>query len=130
MPRKTYGRKRYRRTWTRRAGPTVTASLTAEIAFPFGKFSMPALQLGSPAMLSIQQPQTAVATFELPDKLIADGIRAVVELIAAYPKQAGIAAVASGLFLLYPKETCIVLAALGLLYLLGNTSQQVRRYGL
>jgi DNA-binding HxlR family transcriptional regulator len=51
------------------------------------------------------------------------------EFIAANPKQAGIAAIVSGLFLLYPKETSIALGALGLLYLLG-ASQQVRGYGL
>jgi hypothetical protein len=130
MRNKTYDPKRYRRPWKRRAGPTVTASVTAELAFPFCKLSMAALELGMPAPLSIPQPQTGVARLELPDKLIADGVRAVVELVARYPKQAGIAAVVSGLFLLYPRETSIALAAFGLLYLLGNTGQQVPGYGL
>ena len=128
MVRKTYGQQRYRKTWTRRARPTVTASLNAEVSFPLGKFSMPVLQWNSAATLPAPQSQPQAPSFELPDKLIADGVRLVVELIAAYPKQAGIAAVVSGLFLLYPRETVMALAGFGLLYLLSNTGQQMRGY--
>jgi hypothetical protein len=117
----------YRRKRVRPTRPAVTASLSAGVSFPFGEFSLPALQFNSAATLPVPQAQSQpVIEFQPSDKFIADCVRAAGEMIARYPRETGIALTVGGLFVLCPKETSMVLGIAGLLYLLRNSWAQGR----
>ena len=116
----------YRRNRVRRPRPAVTASLSAGVSFPFGEFSVPALQFSSAAAVPAAQAQSQpTIEFRPSDQFIADCVRAAVELMTKYPRETGIAVIVGGLSLLYPKEMSMVLGIAGLLYM-GNAGPQGR----
>ena len=84
----------------RRPRPAVTASISAGASFPFGDFSLPPVRFGVPAMPATQaQPEPGIQ-FAPPDKLLADSVRVVIDLVARYPKETGMVLVVGGLLLL------------------------------
>ena len=83
----------------RRTRPAVTAYISAGASFPFGDFSLPPVRFGVPAMPATQaQPEPGIQFAS--DKLLADSVRVVIDLVARYPKETGIVLVVGGLLLL------------------------------
>ena len=84
----------------RRPRPAVTASISAGASFPFGDFSLPPVRIGVSAMPATQAQLEPSIQFSPSDKLLADSVRVVIDLVARYPKETGMVLVVGGLLLL------------------------------